>query len=111
MVVTDLFQWEQNNYLVVADYYSRYIEVVKLETTTSRTVVNHMKSVFTRHGIPSVVRSDNGPQYTATEYKQFAQKWNFEHQTSNRETLAIERKTRWKRSVLKFVGVSQHTHR
>ncbi|CAB4034557.1 Hypothetical predicted protein, partial [Paramuricea clavata] len=26
MVATDLFQWEQNNYLVVADYYSRYIE-------------------------------------------------------------------------------------
>ncbi|CAB3984231.1 sec1 family domain-containing 2 [Paramuricea clavata] len=83
MVATDLFQWEQNNYLVVADYYSRYIEVVKLENTTSRTVVNHMKSIFARHGIPSVVRSDNGPQYTATEYKQFAQKWNFEHQTSS----------------------------
>jgi hypothetical protein len=83
MVATDLFQWEQNNYLVVADYYSRYIEVVKLENTTSRAVVNHMKSIFAQHGIPSVVRRDNGPQYTATEYKQFAQKWNFEHQTSS----------------------------
>ena len=83
MVATDLFQWEQSNYLVVADYYFRYIEVVKLENTTSRAVVNHMKSIFARHGIPSVVRSDNGPQYTATEYKQFAQKWNFEHQTSS----------------------------
>ena len=44
MVATDLFMWEQNNYMVVVDYYSRYIEVAKLENTTSRTVVNHTKS-------------------------------------------------------------------
>ena len=83
MVATDLFMWEQNNYMVVVDYYSRYIEVAKLENTTSRTVVNHTKSIFARHGIPDVVRSDNGPQYNATQYKQFAQDWNFEHQTSS----------------------------
>ena len=69
--------------MVVVDYYSRYIEVAKLENTTSGTVVNHTKSICVRHGIPDVVRSDNGPQYTATHYKQFAQDWNFEHQTSS----------------------------
>ena len=83
MVATDLFQWEQSNYMVVVDYYSRYIEVAKLENTTSRKIVNHTKSMFARHGISDVVRSDNGPQYTATQYKQFAQDWNFEHQTSS----------------------------
>ena len=76
-------QWEQNNYMVVIDYYSRYIEIARLENTTSKTVVNHTKSIFARHGIPEVVRSDNGPQYTAMEYKQFAQEWKFEHQTSS----------------------------
>jgi len=69
--------------MVVVDYYSRYIEVAKLKNTTSRTIVNHTKSIFARHGIPDVVRSDNGPQYTATQYKQFAQDWKFEHQTSS----------------------------
>ena len=83
IVATDLFQWEQNNYMVVVDYYSRYIEIARLENTTSKTVVNHTKSIFARHGIPEVVRSDNGPQYTAMEYKQFAQEWKFEHQTSS----------------------------
>ena len=83
IVETDLFQWEQNNYMVVVDYYSRYIEIARLENTTSKTVVNHTKSIFARHGIPEVVRSDNGPQYTAMEYKQFAQEWKFEHQTSS----------------------------
>jgi hypothetical protein len=82
-VATDLFHWEQKDYLLVVDYYSHYVEVAKLDDTKSRTVVNHTKSIFARHGIPSVVRSDNGPQYTAQEYKQFSKEWLFEHQTSS----------------------------
>ena len=83
MVATDLFQWEHKDYLVVVDYYSRYVEIAKLDDTKSRTIVNHTKSIFARHGIPSIVRSDNGPQYIAQEYKQFAKDWKFEHQTSS----------------------------
>jgi hypothetical protein len=82
-VATDLFHWEQRDYLLVVDYYSRYVEVAKLDDTKSRTVVNYTKSIFARHGIPSVVRSDNGPQYSAQEYQQFAKEWKFEHQTSS----------------------------
>jgi transposase InsO family protein len=82
-VATDLFHWEQKDYLLVVDYYSRYVEVAKLDDTKRRTVVNHTKSIFARHGIPSVVRSDNGPQYTAQEYKKFSKEWLFERQTSS----------------------------
>ena len=67
----------------MVDYYSRYVEVAKLDDTKSRTVVNHTKSIFARHGIPSVVRSDNGLQYIAQEYQQFVKEWKFEHQTSS----------------------------
>ena len=83
MVATDLFQWEQKDYMVVVDYYSRYVEIAKMEETRSQTIVNHTKSIFARHGIPTTVRSDNGPQYTAKESKLFAQQWKFEHQTSS----------------------------
>ena len=82
-VATDLFHWEESEFLLVVDYYSRYIEVAKLDDTKSRTVVNHAKSIFARHSIPSVVRSDNGPQYSAQEYQQFAKEWKLEHQTSS----------------------------
>ena len=33
-VGTDLFEWEKNEYLLVVDYYSKFIEVAKLATTT-----------------------------------------------------------------------------
>ena len=46
-------------------------------------MITHTKAVFARHGIPSVVRSDNGPQYSATEYKQFSKSWGFTHITTS----------------------------
>ena len=60
-VGTDLFEWKGSPYLLVVDYYSRYIEVAKLSATTADSVITHMKSIFARHGIPETVGSDSGP--------------------------------------------------
>lgn len=38
-VGADLFQWNVNQYLLVVDYFSRFIEVAKLTSTTSLAVV------------------------------------------------------------------------
>lgn len=63
-VATDLFEWNNSNYILVVDYYSRYIEVAKLSSTTSTEVFKHLKSFFAWLGLPQLVISDNGPQYT-----------------------------------------------
>ncbi|XP_060073561.1 uncharacterized protein K02A2.6-like [Ylistrum balloti] len=83
VVGTDLFSWNQSDFLIVTDYYSRYFEVAKLENTKSVTVITHLKSIFAQHGIPFEVRSDNGPQYSSSEFKTFATKWKFKHTTSS----------------------------
>ena len=62
LVSTDLFKWNGNDYLLVVDSYSRFIEFVKLTDTSSSRVIQHTKSIFARHGIPTTVRSDNGPR-------------------------------------------------
>ena len=56
----DLFYYKGNNYLLVVDYYSRYPEVAELSSTTSRSVITALKSMFSRHGIPDRLHSDNG---------------------------------------------------
>ena len=43
----------------------------------------HMKSAFARHGIPYEVRSDNGPQYTLRDFKDYARKWSFKQSSSS----------------------------
>lgn len=58
------------------------LEVDKLETIDSRTVVEKLKMQFSRLGIPEIVVSDNGPQYDCFEYKKFEEDWDFWRITS-----------------------------
>ena len=82
-VGTDLFEWNKSTYLLVVDYYSRWIEIARLSKLTSEEVIRHTRSIFARHGIPEVVISDNGPQYSAELYAKFAQQYGFKHITSS----------------------------
>lgn len=82
-VGTDLFEYKGKHFLVVADYYSLYPEVISLTSTTSNAVITAVKSIFARHGTPEVVMSDNGPQYSSQEFKNFSKQWDFEHITSS----------------------------
>ena len=61
-VPTNLFTWDKSEYLLIDDYHSRFVEVVKLPDTKSTTVITHIKSALSRYGIPSEVISDNGPR-------------------------------------------------
>ena len=82
-VASDLFELNGKTYLLVADYFSRYLEVQTLTTTTSASVIRALKAIFSRHGIPAVLMSDNGPQYSSQEMKDFANLYNFKHVTSS----------------------------
>lgn len=84
VIGTDLFYLKGIQYLLVVDYFSRYVEVSPLlSSQTSPEIVRALKSVFARHGIPETVRSDNGPQYDAAVFAKFAKDWNFNHVTSS----------------------------
>ena len=79
----DLFELKGVTYLLVVDYYSRYPEVIKLTSLTSKSVITALRSIFSRHGIPEVLTSDNGPQFDSQEFQQFAQSYGFQHTTSS----------------------------
>ena len=82
-VAADLFQLKNTIYLLVVDYYSRYVEIQKLTTTTSASIILALKAIFSRHGIPAELVSDNGPQFDSREMKEFAYKYNFSNTTSS----------------------------
>ena len=82
-VASDLFQLNGKTYLLVADYFLWYMEVQTLATTTSASVIRALKAIFGRHGVPSVLVSDNGPQYNSIEMQAFAALYNFRHITSS----------------------------
>ena len=82
-VGTDLFEFNSSTYLLMVDYYLRWIEIAKLSKTTSEEVIVHTKSMFACYGIPKVVVSDNGPQFSSELYKKFAELYGFEHVPSS----------------------------
>ena len=57
--------------LVLVDYYSRYYEVDILKNITSETIIRCLSVHFARYGIPSSVRTDNGPQFVSAEFQQY----------------------------------------
>ncbi|XP_022806478.1 uncharacterized protein K02A2.6-like [Stylophora pistillata] len=81
-VGTDFFTFENRNYLVLVDCYSNFIELDHLANTSSQTVIHKLKMHFSRHGVPDYVVSDNGPQYTFSEFRRFAATWKFTHVTT-----------------------------
>ncbi len=59
-------------YLLVAiDRYSRYPEVEIVRSTKASTVIPKLDQMFARHGIPSIIKTDNGPPFNSDEYVRY----------------------------------------
>ena len=69
------------SYLILVDYYSGFIEVNLLHGTTSKQVITNCKSQFAHHGIPDILITNNGLQFSSTAFKEFATQYAFKHCT------------------------------
>ena len=79
----DLFQLKGKSYLLVVNYFSKYMEIQALSSTTLANVVAALKAIFSRHGIPANLVSDNSPQYITEDMKVFAKEYGFQQVTSS----------------------------
>ena len=66
---TDLFYWKHFDFLVLGDYFSKFLIVRKLPSSTSSAVCKEI-SIFTEFGKPYIIRSHNGPCYASKEFKE-----------------------------------------
>ena len=82
-VAVDLCEKGGKMYMIVVDYYSRYIEICWLSDTSSSSVIKGLREIFARHGIPEELISDNGPQFSAHVFGEFAREWGITHVTSS----------------------------
>ena len=56
-------------------------------TTTFSAVIDKIKDVSVRLGLPQEVVSDNRPQFVSEQFRQFVKKYDFNHITSSRHLL------------------------
>ena len=80
---SDLFELKGQQHLILTDQYSRFPVIRRLTSTTSSAVINHLKSIFAEHGIPTQLLTDNGSQYSSAEFKHFMNVYGVEHITSS----------------------------
>ena len=69
-VVSDLFYHRKQDYLVLVDYFSKFLIVRKLPYFTSGAIIKELGLIFSEYGRPCIFRSDNGPCY-ASQFKHF----------------------------------------
>ena len=80
---SDLLEYRREQYLLPSGHYSKLRINRKLPSTSSLAIINHMKSIFAEHGIPSQLITDNGPQYNCRAFRQFTEAYGIEHITSS----------------------------
>lgn len=79
-VAADLFQFENKNYLLLVDMYSRYREVCYLnQDTTYEKIIHQVKSIFARHGKPEILYSGNDVQFVNKNFQNFLLEWEITH--------------------------------
>ena len=83
-VGADFFFHKGSTYLLMIDYYSCDVEICQVtkKVDTDETI-SKMQKAFSHQGIPNILFSDNGPQFSLCEFKQFAKDYGLEHITSS----------------------------
>ncbi|XP_025263219.1 uncharacterized protein K02A2.6-like, partial [Camponotus floridanus] len=75
----DIFELNQKYYIVVVDSLSNFIEVVSLSDLKSATVIEKLKTIFARHGIPLILYTDGALCFDSELFKRFTKNWSFTH--------------------------------
>jgi transglutaminase/protease-like cytokinesis protein 3 len=75
-----------NQYIVViSDYFTKYVEAYALKDHTALTVPDKLVTEFIcRYGVPSIIHSDQGPEFESTLFKEMCRLLGIE-KTRNRK--------------------------
>ena len=82
-VVTDIFHFVSDSYLLIVDYMSRFFVVHKLMSTKVQQVLSQMKLIFSEYSWPETIVSDNGPCYSAETFTKLMTDCSVNHITSS----------------------------
>ena len=66
-------------FLIVVDAHSKWMEVLKMSSTTAESTINAIRFLFSFHGLPQELVSDNGPQFVSSEFHTFMVKNGVKH--------------------------------
>ncbi len=69
-------------YLVLVDAHSKWMEATVMKSITTDKLVKKLREIFSTHGLPKTVVTDNGPSFTSAEFASFVKANGIRHITS-----------------------------
>ncbi|GFQ88129.1 transposon Tf2-9 polyprotein [Trichonephila clavata] len=72
----------EHTFFLIVDAHSKWLEVYPMKTTTTKKTIECLRESFARFGLPRVLVSDNGSQFTPYEFQRFMQRNGVKHKTS-----------------------------
>ena len=69
--------------LVIVDSHSKWIEAHAVNSATSQATMEKLRLVFSTHGLPEVLVSDNGTSFTSEEFAAFVRSNGIKHYITN----------------------------
>ena len=121
-IFADFFQEEGYHFLVVGDRLSNWVEVYSSPVGTAKAgsngLVAHLRKMFATFGVPEILSSDGGPEFTATATKDFLDRWGVKHrlssayhpQSNGRAEVAVKKVKRLLKSCIDPKGGINNDH-
>jgi len=78
----DHFFFEGKIFLIMVDALTKYVECELVKSVNSQDTIETCYAIFSRHGFPEMLVSDNATSYTSNEFKDFLKINNIEQVTS-----------------------------
>ena len=73
---------EGKNILIVVDAHSKWVEAVCTSSVSSSCVIEELRTLFARFGLPEMVVTDNGTCFVSREFEDFLRKNGVKHTTT-----------------------------
>ena len=63
------------SFLLFADAHSKWPEFFLMQQTDTQSMITVLRRLFSQHGLPEPLVSDNGSQFTSESFQQFCKSW------------------------------------
>jgi transposase InsO family protein len=73
------FITQKENALTYIDYFTRIVKIKKIKNKGATEITRALKEIFSEHGAPRTLITDNGKEFTNSEVKQLLDSFNINH--------------------------------
>ncbi|XP_028416744.1 uncharacterized protein K02A2.6-like [Dendronephthya gigantea] len=104
----DIFEFNKAKYLMVVDYYSRFMVIRLLSDMSASTISSHFTSILAEYGLPSMIMVDFGSQFVSKKFREKCKRSNitltfsspYHHQTNSLAEKSVGIcKSLWKKAL------------